>query len=758
MAFILLSSLGCLSMAAQTFLPKFGEVHVPVIPVAFADVPFSYENIGSMLDAMLNEEGYSFEGANGSVRDYFVENSQGRFTPVFDVLPAVTLEKNLSFYGGNNGLKGDRAPELALHDACLVLDDDIDFSRYDADGDGFLDLVIFYYAGYNEADHGPSDAIWSKLANSQDSSNRTVLNALFDGKKLGFFLCAPELSGNSGSVFATIGTTCHEFGHALGLPDFYDTDGAQNGVAGGMYDFALMGTGLYNDGGKTPPYLNALERRLLGWREEIPALPEGDIVFRPVQSDEAYMIPSSKEGEYFILEARYGTGWDKPLPKGLLVYHIDASDRLVDGVPAFSLWDEWMEKNNLNASAEHPCAYLIPSSDHASTYYVGSSDGVPFPGVSDCVFLDVKDWEGAETDYQISDIQVGEDGISARIIKGHGSIITGKVSGNDGLPVQGVIVSSDGAETVSVTDRGGRFILDLPEGTRDVPFRVTAGRDGYRRAVEYGVLDGRSSYLPIVLRKNGETSMVELKKYDQSATRIFYPFAVRDFGDCMGAVRWSASELFPYVGCRLEKVVFENYVKGGEAEGLYVIVDIGTERVLTKEIEEPEYGVLAENTVDLSEYDIRIPDGADIFVGYGIKGSGYVFPLAATLTGHPDNSYYGKLDLVSSSWKDMYTEKSVTGYMDLILSAGIREVPESGDIGRMGYATIVANGPMTEGSVISLSLREGSIAPLSVKWFCDGNELDNPSVSLSKGIHTIVAKAEYTLGRRENIKLKISIE
>jgi len=141
-----------------------------------------------------------------------------------------------------------------------------------------------------------------------------------------------------------------------------------------------------------------------------------------------------------------------------------------------------------------------------------------------------------------------------------------------------------------------------------------------------------------------------------------------------------------------------------------------------------------------------------------VKGSGYVYPLAATLTGHPENSYYGQLNLVSSTWTDMYTERSSTGYMDLLLSAGIREVPENETIGRMGYATIEIDGPRTAGSVVSLNLRQGSLTPLSVEWLYDGEELAEPSVTLSAGIHTIVAKVEYTLGRKENLKLKINIE
>ena len=45
-----------LSAAAQPAFKPEGEVHIPVVPVAFADVPFSFEDIGTMLNAMLNEE------------------------------------------------------------------------------------------------------------------------------------------------------------------------------------------------------------------------------------------------------------------------------------------------------------------------------------------------------------------------------------------------------------------------------------------------------------------------------------------------------------------------------------------------------------------------------------------------------------------------------------------------------------------------------------------------------------------------------
>ena len=115
-----------------------------------------------------------------------------------------------------------------------------------------------------------------------------------------------------------IGISCHELAHALGLPDFYDANEGQDGYAGGLYDFSLMCRGLYNNEDRTPPYLNALERMLLGWIPEIPELPEsGEVLLGPVQQNLAYRIPTQTEGEFFLVESRDGTVWDAPLPEGL---------------------------------------------------------------------------------------------------------------------------------------------------------------------------------------------------------------------------------------------------------------------------------------------------------------------------------------------------------------------------------------------------------------------------------------------------------
>ena len=739
-----------------------GERHIPVVLVEFADVHFSFEKVQDMFGALLNEEGYAYEGATGSVRDFYIENSHGVFTPVFDVMPPVRLEKNMAVYGANVG-GWDKAPELALCEACMVLDQDVDFSQYDQDQDGEIDMILFYYAGYDEAGGGPADAIWSHQWSARESSISAVVNAQFDGLYLGRYFTTSELTGNTGSQFSGIGTTCHEFAHSLGLPDFYDTDGTDNGLAGGMYEYSTMDYGVYNNDGRTPPYFNILERQMLGWYSgEIPELPEGNITIGPVYDDYGFMTPSAQnEGEYFIWEFRDGTGWDSPLPPGLLLYHIDKSDNHVGGRNSYTasfLWEDWNNSNSINAYGAHPCAYLIPSSDPESLNFLGEESGIVYPGVAGVVFIDQKDWKGAGTQFKVADIRMVDGGVRVNVMKGHDSVLSGKVSTNDGNPAPGVLVSADISELLTVTDPEGHFVLDLPEGTVDQPFRISVSGEGYRKAFVDGVMEGRSVYVPVSLMKTGESALTEMSKWDKGAQRVFYTLPSKDFGDCMGAVRFTADDLFPYAGRRLEEVSFYNYTSAG-AEAVYVIVDFGDTRVLTREVPEPVFGIQNLNVVNVADANLRIPEGTDIYVGYGIKGAAFPHPLATTRTGHEGNSYYAALNLETSAWLPMFDAQKTGDYMDLLVSAGVREVLDDVDIAAMGYATIDVGGKTWKaGEALPLKLNPGPLEPVSVTWLFDGELALEESVALTKGVHVVQAVVKYSAGRSENLKAIITCE
>lgn len=739
-----------------------GERHIPVLLVEFADVRFSFDNVRDMFDALLNEEGYSYDGATGSVRDYYLENSHGAFVPVFDIMTPVTLEKNMAAYGGNVGGQ-DKAPELALYEACLKLDDEVDFSAYDQDQDGQIDMILFYFAGYDEAEYGPAEAIWSHQWNVQESDNTTVNSALFDGLRLGRYFCTSELSGNTGAKFTGIGTTCHEFAHSIGLPDMYDTDGTDNGYAGGMYTFSPMGYGVYNNDARTPPYFSVLERQMLGWYQgEIPELPEGNITIGPVHQDVAYRTPAAdNEGEYFIWEVRDGTGWDSPIPAGLLLYHIDQSSNIVDSKNSYTasfLWEDWEDTNIINAYGSHPCAYLIPSSAPSSLNFMGNDSAIVYPGTSNVVFVDQEDWSKSGTQFKVADIRHADGGIRINVMKGHASALAGKVTSNDGTPASGLLVEADISEQLTLTDQEGHFVLDLPDGTVNMPFRLAVSGEGFRKAYVTGVMDGRSVYMPVSIMKTGESALTEISKWDRSDQRIFFPFPVKDYGDCMGAVLFTADDLFPFAGRRLEEVSFYNHISDNGAEAVYVIVDFGDRRVLTREVPEPLYGLQKLNEIDISDADLRIPEFTDVYIGYGVKGSDYSFPLAVTRSGQQGNSFYGHLNMDGSVWEPMFTEKT-GGYMDLMLSAGVREVLDPEDIAQMGFASIdLGDKNWKAGETLPLVLKPGPLEPLTVTWLFDGEIALDGSVLLTKGVHTVKAVIKYSAGRSENLKAIISCE
>lgn len=57
------------------------EVHGLVLLVEFSDTKFTATNDREAFDQMMNKEGYDYQGAIGSARDYFIAQSGGAFQP-----------------------------------------------------------------------------------------------------------------------------------------------------------------------------------------------------------------------------------------------------------------------------------------------------------------------------------------------------------------------------------------------------------------------------------------------------------------------------------------------------------------------------------------------------------------------------------------------------------------------------------------------------------------------------------------------------
>ena len=458
-------------MQGMTKAAISGEIHIPVILVEFSDRKFKDNSLLTIkysdtpveaFNKILNQEGYSYNGAVGSVRDFFIDNSNGVYRPVFDVYPVQTLSGKMKDYGANDDLGNDVAPELAIYQAVKALDSSVDFSQYDKDNDGIIDMILMYYAGDNEAEAGSDDTIWPHQWSIQEipttSTNRYIAGEKFDNKKLGKYFCTSEVSiinlsydalGNAHYDLALcgIGTTCHEFAHSLGLPDFYDTDYAYNASAGGTYNYDTMCSGSYNKDGNAPPFFGAEELLMLGWMDSLTDLPSGGSISIPALSKTdkvAYKGTSSTSGEYFVFECRGTAGWDKYIDEGpgLLVYHVDKSSFKVefpdnDGqeqlkqISATNLWNNWESSNSINAAGRHPCYYIIPAGcqNYTADTYFNSRDpysGKPSPTTglnysgSDFTFgtsskyseYTPVDWKKTTMDYTLKNISYSNGSVS----------------------------------------------------------------------------------------------------------------------------------------------------------------------------------------------------------------------------------------------------------------------------------------------------------------------------------------------------------
>ena len=753
-----------------------GSRHVPVLLVSFTDVAFSLENPNDQFNALLNQPGYSQNGCSGSVQDYYMDNSKGQFQPVFDVYGPVTLPKEMAYYGAHKGKNNDIRPEIALYHAAQLLDSEVNFSQYDQDGDGVVDMTLFYYAGYNEAEHGPEDSIWPHQWNLQYSSDANARTARFDGVKLGSYFCTSELRGSEGADMCGIGTTCHEFGHSLGLPDFYDTDYEENGQCSALFVFSLMASGSYVNDGCTPPYLNAEERICLGWmvEDDVPELPEGEVSFASVKDDYAYRSGTDTDGEYFVYECRDGSGWDRYLPQGLIVYHADKSTvRTIGGFTPYTHWNDWDSINKINAYGDHPCFYVVPAADQQNLQYPTQWDNLDswlFPGSNNVTSFVPIDWEGNETGAALSHIQYADGQVSLTTHYSYEKRLIGQVRNTSGKGIEGVslILSPESQPSGIVrhravrprttvfdctTDANGYFSMNL-EGFEGQTGHLTLSKEGYQTRGVDVTLTGRTTNLQLTLRRDDEGDAYFYSFYDPDGE--LYVFGDEESTSMMGAIRIPAASV-PEDGGVLTSV---SLWREWPAQAYYLIVDAGDERLYTLPITLGDYVF---QTLDLSEHNLVVPGGQDLYIGYALEEadtSEYpdCYGLLLTITEGGGNLYWSALDLTQSHW-----HKNNDGYA-LVFDATITAIVDSDDdsitsFAQLGIPAIAdpACGSYAAGDVflLEVELPEGVSAQPS--WWFDGKPVTDP-VTLQAGRHTVTALLRYEDGSEETLELVIDVK
>ena len=126
------------------------------------------------------------------------------------------------------------------------------------------------YAGLGENETEEADAIWAHNWYVKSAGKHEK----FDGLWLDNYACSGELTRTYNANYEIIyvrngiGTLCHEFGHVIGLPDYYDADGSKNGNAANLTpnEWSIMDYGCYNNVGNTPPNYSIYDKVLWGGR------------------------------------------------------------------------------------------------------------------------------------------------------------------------------------------------------------------------------------------------------------------------------------------------------------------------------------------------------------------------------------------------------------------------------------------------------------------------------------------------------------
>ena len=383
-------------LAERTPAIDYGNFHGLIVLVDYTDKQFSMDNPGEFYDRMINQEGYTgfdyngqFVPCTGSVRDYYNDQSSGLFDPQFDVVGPVTVPYECTAHTGNSN--SWRVFKAAMDSVGPKLD----LSQYDLNNDGMVDIIIFIGAGFASNFGGNnSNYLWPHQSILYDYDNHSYLR--YNGIYVGTYAATNEMYGWETDPTSTpegIGTIAHELGHVLGLMDHYDTNYSDLGQSHDPGYWDVMASGDHLNKCHTPCNYNLFERYALGWASPPVIDQSGDYSLNPLDtSNEGYILKTSVDNEYFLLENRQQTGWDTYLPgHGLLVWRVDSTNASV-----------WVQ-NKVNADPSHNYFELLRAVESSS----GAKASDPFPGsgnVTGVSDIRLHTWSGEPNTYMLNGI------------------------------------------------------------------------------------------------------------------------------------------------------------------------------------------------------------------------------------------------------------------------------------------------------------------------------------------------------------------
>lgn len=313
-----------------------------VVLANFKDSKMNSSHTQAVFDELCNSLNCTVNNGYPSAAQYFADQSNGAYRPVFDVFGPVDLSRDVAYYGTDKPGEDegdDQHATDAVVEACRLADQQftINWADYDSNNDGKVDFVYVIYAGRGQADGGAAETIWPhnwSVASARYYGNCTysASQCKVGGKELDNYAMSSELSGND---LGGIGTLVHEFGHVMGLPDFYDTAYGTNYESQlTPNEWDVMDGGAYNGNGHCPPNYSPWEKYFFGWATPVnlgsqPAsltlYPNGTADYNTYQINESGTLESAtKNGLSYYIECRQKQGWDAKAPAaGMVIWKVN---------------------------------------------------------------------------------------------------------------------------------------------------------------------------------------------------------------------------------------------------------------------------------------------------------------------------------------------------------------------------------------------------------------------------------------------------
>lgn len=586
--------------ALMNNFPHFGEQHTMVVLVEFNDRSFSTVSDAKQYytDALNKENFTASNGATGSARDYFIASSKGKFQPYFDVYGPVKIDYSQYYFGQGTQTATPNAGTM-VQEAIKQLDGKVDFKQYDHDGDGYVDNIYIYYAGYGSNDSGYNNVIWPHAFSLTDWG---IYMRTSDGMRIGSYTCSNEINGRRRNYPAGVGTFIHEFGHCLGLMDHYDTDNSYAEYTPGDWD--IMASGSYLNDSNTPPLYSAYECDELGWADLIQLDNTADTVnvLTPFTTgDKAYKVKvEGKSNEYFILENRKKTGWDAYLPsEGMLAWHIDYD---------YNTW----KQNVVNVNSAHQHIDIVEAGNILSGSYYGQ-DYVPFPGSGNVASYNFKDWSGNSAIY-LDKIKKDGDNVSF-IIKGADSGLA-KVAG---LKLEDT--SYNGAEcSWEPADKATEYIVNL-------------------KTVNANAGSGQEELVPVSKYYNVKTTDTSISLTDltpETTYEISVASSVGTFQTEPVTARFT-TEMLPFEMRQVEGVTASDVTDNSFTAKWEKLVDAQSYKATVNKISYD--GETTSTAYDFSEMLSGMPDGWSISTTNWVTSNGFYGNASPALRFTLNNAY-----------------------------------------------------------------------------------------------------------------------